>query len=191
MTRLADQLRLLLPPVSYDGTAPNLSASIEAEANALTLAESRSDSVYSAMFPDTGDGLEDWERTLALPDPCLLGVPQSVGQRVQAVVSKVQGRGGQSKPFFISLAKSLGYEITITTFRPAYAGTAHAGDPIYGGDWSFTWRVNAPAVTVHYAKAGITGAGDPLAAWGNKSLECRLRQMMPAESILLFGYGEH
>ncbi len=61
MTRLADQLRLLLPPVSYDGTAPNLSASIETEANALSLAESRSDSVYSAMFPDTGDGLEDWE----------------------------------------------------------------------------------------------------------------------------------
>lgn len=191
MTGLADQIRLLLPPVSYDGSAPNLSASIEAEAGALVIADRKSDSTYSAIFPDSGEGLTDWERTLALPDPCLIGVPQSVSQRVQAVVSKVQGRGGQSKPFFISLAKSLGYEITITTFRPAYAGLAHAGDPLNGGDWSFAWRVNAPAVTVTYAKAGITGAGDPLAAWGNRALECRLRQMMPAESILLFGYGDN
>lgn len=191
MTGLADQLRLLLPPVSYDGSLPKLSACIQAEANALNLTDNSTDSVYSAIFADSGQGLNDWERVLALPDPCLIGIPQSVGQRVQAVVSKLQWRGGQSKAFFISLAKSLGYEITITTFRPARAGLARAGDPIYGGDWSFTWRVNAPAVSVNYARAGIAGAGDPLAAWGNKNLECRLRQMMPAESILLFGYGDN
>lgn len=191
MTSLADQLRLLLPPVSYDGNAPVLSATIESEAAALGGAESKVGSAYSAIFPDSGEGLSDWERVLALPDPCLVGVPQTVGQRVQAVVSKVQWRGGQSKAFFISLAKSLGYDITITTFRPARAGLARAGDPIYGGSWSFTWRVNAPAVTVNYARAGIAGAGDPLASWGNKNLECRLRQMMPAESVLLFGYGDN
>lgn len=190
MTRLADQLRLLLPPVSYDGTAPMLSAVIEAEANALSLSDTKGDAVYSAIFPDTGEGLADWERVLALPDPCLLGVPQSGSQRVQAVVSKVQARGGQSKSFFIALAKSLGYDITITTFRPARAGIARAGDPVYGGDWAFTWRVNAPAVTISYARAGIARAGDPVASWGNKSLECRLSQMKPAESILLFGYGD-
>lgn len=191
MTSIADQLRLLLPPVSYNGTAPTLSAAIEAEANALTLAEASSDSVYKAIFPDSGEGLSDWERVLGLPDPCLLGVPQSGTQRVQAVVSKVKWRGGQSKSFFISLAKSLGYDITITTFRPPRAGIARAGDPVYGGDWAFTWRMNAPAVTVTYARAGIARADDPVAAWGNKSLECRLRQMQPAESILLFGYGDN
>lgn len=191
MTTLADQLRLLLPPVSYDGSAPTLSATIEAEASALKGSEAKTESAYSAIFPDSGEGLSDWERVLALPDPCLTGVPQSVGQRVQAVVSKVQWRGGQSRAFFIALAKSLGYDITITTFRPARAGIARAGDPIYGGDWTFTWRVNAPAVTVNRARAGQSAAGDPLASWGNKSLECRLRQMMPAESILLFGYGEN
>lgn len=191
MTTLADQLRLLLPPVSYEGRAPKLSATIEAEANALALTEGKSNSVYSAIFPNSGEGLSDWERVLGLPDPCLTGVAQSVGQRIQAVVSKVQARGGQSRSFFIALAKSLGYDITITTFRPARTGLARAGDPLYGGDWAFTWRVNAPAVTVSYARAGISGAGDPLAAWGNKSLECRLSQMKPAESILLFGYGDN
>ncbi len=189
MTALADQLRLLLPPVSYDGTAPRLSASIEAEANALTLTDAQAEASYSAIFADSGMGLSDWERVLALPDPCLVGVPQSVRQRVQAVVSKLQGRGGQSRSFFIAMVKSLGYDITIDTFRPACAGIARAGDPI-NGDWAFTWRVNAPAVTISQAVAGITGAGDPLTAWGNKSLECRLSQMKPAESILLFGYGD-
>lgn len=191
MTELADQLRLLLPPVSYNGTAPILSAAIEAEASALTQSETKGDAIYSAIFPDSGEGLTDWERVLALPDPCLIGIPQTGSQRVQAVVSKVQARGGQSKSFFIALAKSLGYDITITTFRPARAGMARAGDRVYGGDWSFTWRVNAPSVTVSFARAGTARAGDPLAAWGNKSLECRLSQMKPAESILLFGYGDH
>ncbi|OCR25312.1 tail protein [Pseudomonas syringae] len=191
MTRLADQLRLLLPPVSYDGNAPNLSVTIEAEARALTATESQSESVYSSIFADTGQGLTDWERLLGLPDPCLIGESQTVRQRVQSVISKLQDRGGQSKPFFIALANTLGYDITIMTFKPARAGIARSGDPIYGGDWAFTWRIQAPAVTVIHAVAGITGAGDPLAAWGNKALECRLSQMKPAESILLFGYGDH
>lgn len=191
MTTLADQLRLLLPPVSYDGSAPYLSATIEAEANAMDLADAQASMVYNAIFPDSGEGLADWERVLALPDPCLVGHAQTVGQRIQAVVSKQQGRAGQSKPFFIALAKSMGYDITITTFHPARAGIARAGDSINGGDWDFTWRVNAPAVTVSYAKAGTAGAGDPLSAWGNRALECRLSQMKPAESILLFGYGDH
>ncbi|WP_454833146.1 YmfQ family protein [Pseudomonas veronii] len=191
MTQLADQLRLLLPPVSYDGNAPQLSATIEAEANALTQSDAQAEAVYSAIFADSGMGLADWERVLALPDPCLVGVSQSVRQRVQAVVSKLQARGGQSRPFFIALAKALGYDITITTFRPARAGIARAGDRLYGGDWDYAWRVNAPAVTVNYARAGLTAAGDPLASWGNKILECRLSQMKPAESTLLFGYGDN
>lgn len=189
MSRLADQLRLLLPPVAYDGNAPRLSAVIEAEAKALEKSDGQADSLYQAIFPDSGVALADWERVLGLPDPCLVGEPQTIRQRVQAVISKLQWRGGQSRPFFIALAKALGYDITITTFRPARAGLARAGDAINGGDWSFTWRVNAPAVTVTRAAAGLAGAGDALAAWGNKALECRLGQMKPAESILIFGYG--
>ncbi|XAZ52055.1 YmfQ family protein [Pseudomonas simiae] len=191
MMLLADQLRMLLPPVSYDGNAPLLSATIEAEANALTQSDIQAEAVYSAIFADSGVGLDDWERLLALPDPCLVGVPQSTRQRVQAVVSKLQARGGQSRPFYIALAKALGYDITITTFHHARAGIARAGDRVYGGDWDFTWRVNAPAVTVTYALAGLTAAGDPVASWGNKLLECRLSQLKPAESILLFGYGDN
>lgn len=191
MSTLADQLRLLLPPVSYDGLAPNLSAAIEAEASALEASESQAEMVYSAIFADSGVALNEWERLLGLPDPCLIGESLTVRQRVQAVVSKLQSRGGQSRSFFIGLAKALGYDITITTFRPACVGLSRIGDPLYGGAWAFTWRVNAPAVTINYAVVGVSGAGDPLASWGNKVLECRLSQLQPAEGILLFGYGDN
>lgn len=191
MTALGDQLRALLPPEAYNLNASKLAAVLEAEAAALAGATLATDQVISAILPDSGSGLADWERVLNLPDPCLVGVSQSMGQRVNAAVSKWKGYAGQSAPFFIAMAKSLGYDITITTFRPARAGIARAGDPIYGGDWDFTWRVNAPAVTVTYARAEVAGAGDPLASWGNKTLECRFRQLMPAESILLFGYGDN
>lgn len=189
MTSTANQLRLLLPPVSYDGQGANLSAAIEAEGKALDELEASSTYVYDTIFPDTGAGLVDWERVLGLPDPCLIGESQTTGQRIQAVVSKLSYRGGQSRPFFIGLAKALGYDVSVSVFRPALAGLAVAGDPINGGDWDFTWRVNAPAVTINTALAGLAGAGDPLATWGNKALECRLGQLKPAESILLFGYG--
>lgn len=190
MTRLADQLRLLLPPVSYSVNAPRLSAAIEAEAKGLEAGERSAETVYRTIFPDTGEGLEDWERLLGLPDPCVANQFQTTRQRINAVISKLKGRGGQSRPFFIALAKALGYDITITIFRPARAGLARAGDPINGGDWGFAWRVNAPAVTITRAAANQAAAGDPLAAWGNAALECRLKQMKPAESILIFGYGE-
>jgi uncharacterized protein YmfQ (DUF2313 family) len=189
MTTLADQLRLLLPPVSYDSSAPILSAAIEAEASALEASESQTEMVYSAIFADSGVALSEWERLLKLPDPCLIGESLTVRQRVQAVVSKLQSRGGQSRAFFIGLAKALGYNITITTFRPARVGLSKINDPLCGGEWVFTWRVNAPAVTINHAAVGISGAGDPLASWGNKVLECRFSQLQPAEGILLFGYG--
>eukprot|EP00659_Diplonema_papillatum_P004998 gene4998-7681_t len=137
----------------------------------MDLADGQSSAVYSTIFPDTGEGLADWERVLALPDPCLIGQAQTVGQRVQAVVSKLQGRAGQSKAFFISLAKSMGYDITITTFQPARAGLARAGDAINGGDWSFAWRINAPAVTAIHARIGIkvlAGAANDFLTMKNK-----------------------
>lgn len=191
MTALGDQLRALLPPEAYSLNAKKMAAVLEAEAAALASASLVTSQVVSTILPDSGSGLADWERVLRLPDRCLVDVTQSTGQRVNAAVSKWKGYAGQSAPFFIAMAKALGYDITITVFRPARAGIARAGDPLYGGDWNFTWRVNAPSVTVTYAVAGLTAAGDPLASWGNKALECRLSQMKPAESILLFGYGDN
>ncbi|CAI8693461.1 hypothetical protein EMIT0111MI5_10837 [Burkholderia sp. IT-111MI5] len=40
-----------------------------------------------------------------------------------------------------------------------------------------------------YALAGAMAAGDPLTSWGNAVLECELKSIMPAHTILIFAYA--
>ncbi|WP_336331651.1 YmfQ family protein [Pseudomonas putida] len=189
MTSLATQLRLLLPPEAYDGAAPMLSALLAAEANALDVAQDGVDRLYDQIWPETGAALDEWERVLGLPDPCVAGESLAVRQRVAAVMAKLRGLGGQSRAFFIQLAASLGYAITITEFRPARAGIAVAGDAVNGADWTSAWVINADPVNVFVARAGSAAAGEALAVWGNKLLECRMSAMQPAHTTLIFSYG--
>lgn len=191
MSGLADRLRLLLPPEAYDGSAPVLSKLLTAEGNSLESAQLSGELLYDRVWPESGAALDDWERVLGLPDPCVTGESLTVGQRINAVMAKLQGLGGQSRAFFIQLAASLGYSVTVTEFRPARAGIAVAGDPIYGDGWTSAWMVNAEAVNVFVARAGSAAAGEPLSVWGNKSLECRLVAMAPAHTTLIFGYGNY
>ena len=190
MSSLATQLRLLLPPDAYDGAGPVLSKLLAAEANALDGAQVSSDRLYDRVWPDSGAALDEWERVLGLPDPCMLNEALAARQRIAAVMAKLGGVAGQSRALFIRLAESLGYTITITEFRPARAGFARAGDSIYGDGWTGAWMINASAVSVFPARAGNAAAVEPLAVWGNKQLECRMRTMKPAHTTLLFSYGE-
>lgn len=189
MSSLADRLRLLLPPEAYNGTAPVLSKLLTADANALEAAQLSGELLYDRIWPESGAALDEWERVLGLPDHCVADESLTVGQRINAVMAKLQGLGGQSRAFFIQLAASLGYSITITEYRPARAGIAVAGDAINGDGWTSAWMVNAEAVNVFVARAGSAAAGEPLSVWGNKSLECRLATMAPAHATLIFGYG--
>lgn len=189
MSTLAAQLRLLLPPEAYDGAAPVLSALLGAEAKALSASQVSADRIYDRFWPENGAALDDWERVLGLPDPCVIGENLAVRQRIAAVMAKLNGLVGQSKAFFIQLAASLGYAVTITEFKPARAGIAVAGDPVNGPGWTSAWMINAEPVTVFVANAGTAAAGEALAVWGNKLLECRMRAMQPAHTTLLFSYG--
>ena len=134
--------------------------------------------------------LEDWERNWGLPDTCLADVEQTIAERRDALVAKIVGTGGQSRPYFIDVAAALGFTITIEEFRPFRAGLGRAGDALTNGDWQYTWRVHAPAVTVRPFRAGVGVAGEPLRTWGNVALECKLGQYQPAHTILQFAYGE-
>lgn len=188
MSGLAVQLRLLLPPEAYDGTAPVLSGLLEAEAHALDDAQTSNNRLYDRVWPDSGAALDEFERVLDLPDPCVAYESLTTRQRIAAVMAKLNGVVGQSRAFYIQLAANLGYAITITEFRPARAGFARAGDAINGDAWTSAWMINASAVSVFPARAGSAAAGEPLAVWGNKVLECRMRSMQPAHTTLLFSY---
>lgn len=56
--------------------------------------------------------LPDWERELGLPDPCSTGAAGTQA-RVASVRAKYAAFGGQSPAYFVCLAASLGYVITI------------------------------------------------------------------------------
>lgn len=134
--------------------------------------------------------LLDWERVAGLPDTCvaLSGQTQSIAQRRAALVARLTMLGGQSKAYFIALAASLGYTVTITEFRPFRAGQSRSGDPV-ATNWQFAWQVNAPLNTVTPLRAGNAVAGDPINSWGNKLLECVLSRFKPAHTTVVFAYS--
>ena len=150
----------------------------------------RSTQLLSEVTPSTtNEMLSDWERVVGLPDECT--ADQIVGfiARRANLVQRLNAVGGQSKSYFIGLAATLGFTITIDEFRPFLVGQSTVGQPLSNGAWMFTWRVNAPLNTLTAFRVGQSAVGDPLAQWGNAPLECAIRRVAPAHTNVLFGYS--
>lgn len=133
----------------------------------------------------TTELLPDWERVAGLPDACV-GQPETLTDRRAALHARITAAGGQSATYFISLAATLGYAITVTEFRP-YTCQSPCEDNIYDHDWAFTWRVNAPETTIREFTCE-SSCMEPLRSWGNLLLECTIARNAPAHANLLFGY---
>ncbi|KAF1040294.1 MAG: hypothetical protein GAK35_03548 [Herbaspirillum frisingense] len=131
--------------------------------------------------------LPEWEETLGLPDPCA-GTSPTIQQRRAQVVARFANSGGQSIRYFINFAADLGYTISTREFAPFRCGQSAVGDPVGGEDWAYTWAIVAPLNSPVYFSAGQSAAGEALAAWQNQVLECELRRVKPAHTILQFFY---
>jgi len=128
----------------------------------------------------------EWEATTGLPDACT-GGGQTTSQRRTALVAKWIGQGGQSPAYFIALAATIGYAITVTEFWP-HDVKSDVEYPIYDVPWRHAWKVNAALDTVAYLT--VTDAvTDPLAWWGNAALECLLTRLKPAHTHVIFSYS--
>lgn len=139
-------------------------------------------------FPATAvQLLPEWEATLGLPDPCAGSSPTLQG-RQQQVVARLTNSGGQSIPYFIAYAATLGYAVTVTEFTPFRVGQQRAGCQVGTQDWAFTWQINSALNTVTYFSAGQSYAGQALASWGNAVLQCELTEIKPAHTYLNFAY---
>lgn len=145
--------------------------------------------IVDALPSTTSEMLSDWERVAGLPDKCAGTLETTMQGRRNVLVTKLTSNGGQSKAYFQAVAKALGYEVTITEFRPFRAGLSQAGDPLTNGPWIYTWRINATETTIIDFRAGLSAAGEPLRTWGNDTLECKINQLKPAHTVVLFGYG--
>ena len=132
--------------------------------------------------------LPDWERSYGLPDPC--SPPNAtVPMRQAALAARISSQGGQSPGYYIGVAASLGYEVTIDEFYATRAGRMRAGGRILSLAWESTWRVNAPDVLVYYARAGSFRAGSAIAIENSSQLGCVLNRIKPAHTTLLMNLG--
>lgn len=171
--------------------------------------------LVEAFPPNSYHLLPDWERVLGLPDPCN-PVTGTLDERRAAVREKLARRpGGQSRAYFIDLARRLGYhedgpavaavplavpfqvgrlrQITITEHQPFMAGISRAGDPGWGigpPEMRFLWTVKVPDPRLTWFRAGSGEAGtDPhLQIAIAEDLECIFNKLKPAHTRLVFDY---
>lgn len=151
-------------------------------------------------FPPTstpGYLLSDWERVLGLPEECLPVTDLTVPERQAAVREKLARRPGrQDRAYFIERAAQLGYDITITEYRPFMFGVSSFGD----SDWRFAphqmrfvWKVALAEPRLTWFRfgsgGGRTGQDPHLKIRRAEDLECLLRKLMPAHTKLIFSYS--
>lgn len=184
------QLIALLPPSGLwaDGDGSDLVQLLDAMAAELARIDARASVLMDESDPCTAyELLADWERVCGLPSPCMAGQAQTLTGRRDAVQTRLAGRGGQSRAYFIELASVLGYTITITEFERHTVGSG-VDQGLCGEAWRFAWQVNAPAATVRTADVR-SGVDEALRSWGNALLECAINNDKPAQSVVLYAYG--
>lgn len=188
-----EQLKALLPPGQAFPRDPDttLHDLLDGMSIELSRLDSRARLLLQEANPTTAiELLPDWERVAGLPDKCSGVLEETLQGRRNALLTKLTSTGGQSPAYFVELAESLGYTVTIEEFRPFRAGMSVAGDALTNGPWAHTWLIRAPAASITEFRAGLSVAGERLRTWGNDTLECKVNQLKPAHTIALFAYGD-
>ena len=186
----SELLKRLLPPVAYDANGRQLAAELDAEGNALDAAQSIADQILAESDPRTTDVLlADWERVAGLSAYFYVdGTPLTLGQRRAALVAQLNQKGGQNAAFFIALAATLGFTVTVTEYTE-WSVRDDVESAFNHTDWRFVWRVNAALFL-----AGEWTVGSDVEAafslnWFRVLLESALVRHKPAHTILLFKYS--
>jgi len=184
----AEQLVALQPP----GRAlPNEAGAVlrqlfEGVSGPLSRANNRAVDLAEESDPRaTVELLADWERAAGLPDDCVAATG-TVQERRAALVARLTGLGGQTPQFFIDLLAAYGYVIEIEEFQGFRAGQSSAGTMAAEDDFSLVWRVIHADTSLSLFAAGQSAAGEPLAAFGNASIECLINAAKPAHTVAIF-----
>jgi len=186
----AQALRLLLPSgAAWQVEGTPLGDLLGGLSQQLYGVDARADVLLAEADPgQASELLADWERVLGLPDPCITTTQTTIRRRA-AARTRYTLLGGQSAQFFIDLAASLGYTVTIADFSSEAEAIA-AGISYTGDGWAYTWVVHVAAGTVVTPfRVGTGAVGDPLASWGIEELECLIKRYAPAHTIVFFAYA--
>lgn len=188
MSSHAELLGQLLPPVSYDSTAPNLAADLDSEGKALDRALADADLIEAGIVPSyfVTNFLTDWERLCAIAP----SGDATIQQRVSAVIAKINETGGLSIPYFKQLAESLGYTIDIVEPQPFRVDQSRIGDTIYIDDIIFVWQVvvEGKPNLAYYFRVGQSAVGERLLSFSDPVLEQVFNDLKPAHTYVYFSY---
>lgn len=172
----------------WRATAESL-ATLYAKAWKLALASTAC--TLSGPEDAANDALLDWEREFGLPDDCLAGQVLTTERRKLLLRMRIAEKGGASREFFICLAATLGYTITINEFKVARCGQARCGKDKVGPPLNeVIWEVFIQSSGITWFRAGQGRVGkDPLGGYGRKyDLECLLNKWKPAHTQIKFHY---
>lgn len=158
----------------------------------ITRVETRVLDLLNEADPNTTyELIEEWEKMLGLPDDCT-GTPVSLEQRRQLIIAKLTQRQSLTKQYFIDLANSLGYEITVDDFEefsPFRAGISRAGERLFSLGWVYVFALNLPLDNYIPFRAGTHSAGERLVEFGDDVLECLVNENKPAHTVAIFQYS--
>lgn len=131
--------------------------------------------------------LNDWEQLLGLPDGCLQAT--TIQERQLLAKTRYIATGGSSKAYFLELADSLGYSISIEEYRPFRLGRSGVGSPFNTGDKPFTWKVTSAGIPSYLFRLGRSTLGDPFMSPANTLIECLFNRLKPAHTRIEYVYG--
>ncbi len=165
-----------------------LSALTNALVQIFARVDSRVHDLIEESYPDSTLWLlPEFETLVGLPDECVK-LADTIALRRQDVKARLTAQGGASKQYFTELARSLGYEITITEFFPFLMNRNVMGDPLHGDTWAFVWQVHATGGSYRYFEYGHSFMGEPYVTFNNERLECVFEKYKPAHTIVIFSY---
>lgn len=178
----SDTLKLLFP-VELGGVFDD---DIKIEGKHLDAAQTSAERLLVEMFPDTTvDLIADWEDTYGLSPEA----DDPLQVRRAALMKKMKELGGLSRQYFIDLAASYGWTITIDELLPFMCGWSKSGDYLYIPEAIWIWRVNVQGSPVYNYRVGESCAGERLTWWpANTALESLITELKPAHTAVIFNY---
>lgn len=160
-------------------------ADLSIEGARLDAVENAAVRLFIEMYADTADtALPDWERICGI-------IPASDAtrsERVNEVLFRLRSLGRLDRQYFIDIAATIGFEITITELQPLMAGWAQAGiDEVMAEHVWWIWQVTIENGFTRYARAGSAAAGEPIVWFREKlHLDNIFNDLKPAHTLVVF-----
>lgn len=130
--------------------------------------------------------MPEWLEALGLPGDCM-GTLSTLEEKRRVAGAKLGAYGGQTVAYFVAVAASLGFPVTVEEAKVFSIGD-DCGLPCYGDGWEHVWIIIAPHDQTAFFLAGQGVIGDPLATFATLPLECLLQELKPAHTVLFFRY---